>query len=243
MAELKIFILEDDPLIAENIRMNLAELGYIPIEPASTKEEGIAQLQAETPDFAILDINLEGKQEGIEVGEFIHKKMDIPFIYLTGNSDKDSIDKASKTHPQAYLIKPFSTNDLYSAIQIAISNFKAKDGGAVVPEEINVLPESIFIKVGNKYVKVQLQDVCYLKSADKYIEIVTLSGTYSVRANMESMLLSLKAHNFIRVHRSYSINMKHLREVNSEYITVVDTTIPVGRMYRDDLLKIISTFQ
>jgi len=242
MAELRIFILEDDPLIAENIRMNLAGLGYIALEPASTKEEAIAQLQSEMPDFAILDINLEGSQEGIEVGEFIHKKLDIPFIYLTGNSDKDSIDKASKTHPQAYLIKPFSTNDLYSAIQIAISNFKAK-GDATVPGEINVLPESIFIKVGSKYVKVQLQDVCYLKSADKYIEIVTLSGTYSVRASMESMLLSLKAHNFIRVHRSYTINMRHLKEVNSEYIMVAEATIPVGRMYRDDILKIISTFQ
>ena len=120
MAELKIFILEDDPLIAESIRMNLTELGYIALEPASNKEEALGQLQSESPDFAILDINLDGKQEGIDVGEYIHKNLNIPFIYLTGNSDKDSINKASKTHPQSYLIKPFTTNDLYSAIQIAI---------------------------------------------------------------------------------------------------------------------------
>ncbi|MBC7862633.1 MAG: response regulator [Bacteroidia bacterium] len=243
MAELKIFILEDDPLIAESIRMNLEELGYVALEPASTKQEALKQLQSERPDFAILDINIEGRQEGIEVGEFINKNLDIPFIYLTGNSDKDSIDKASKTHPQSYLIKPFSPNDLYSAIQIAISNFKAKNKNAKIAEEINVLPESIFIKVGNKYVKVQLHDVCYLKSDDKYIEIITLAGNYSVRTTMESMLASLKDHNFLRVHRSYSINMRHLKEVNGEYLTVFDAKIPVGRVFRDDLLKIISTFQ
>jgi two-component system response regulator LytT len=243
MSELRIFILEDDPLIAESIRMNLSELGYIALEPASTKQEALDQLRSVTADFAILDINIEGKQEGIEIGEYIHKNLDIPFIYLTGNSDKDSIDKASKTHPQSYLIKPFAPNDLYSAIQIAISNFKTANKNQEIPQEINVLPESIFIKIGNKYVKVQLRDVHYIKSDDKYLEIITASGTYIVRATMESMLNSLKSHNFIRVHRSYSINMRHLKEVNGEYITVVETKIPVGRVYRDDLLKIISTFQ
>jgi two-component system, LytTR family, response regulator LytT len=243
MADLKILILEDDPLIAESIRMNLTELGYVVLEPASNKEEAIALLQSETPDFAILDINIEGRQEGIELGEFIDKNICIPFVYLTGNADKDSIDKASKTHPQSYLIKPFSTNDLYSAIQIAIANFKRKDKSSKTLEEINVLPGSIFIKVGNKFVKVQLDEVTFLKSDDKYIEIHTLSGTYTVRSTMESMLMALKANHFIRVHRSYSINVKHLREVNGEYVTVCAEKLPVGRVYRDDLLKMISTFQ
>lgn len=242
MAELKILIVEDDPLIAESIRMYLTRLGYIALEPAASKLEALEMLQKEKPDFAILDINLDGKQEGIEIGEFIHKSVDIPFIYLTGNSDKDSIDKASKTHPQSYLIKPFSPDDLYSAIQIAISNFKSKDDQKE-GEDLNILPESIFIKVGNKYVKVQVPDVYYLKSDDKYIEIVTVSGTYSVRTTMESMLSSLKTHQFIRIHRSYSVNMKHLKEVNGESVTVGDAKLPVGRGYRDELLKVISTFQ
>ncbi len=239
MTELKIMILEDDPLIAENIRMNLAELGYDALEPVATKKEAIQQLNTDPPDFAILDININGKMEGIEIGEFIHKQLNIPFIYLTGNSDKDSIFKASATHPQSYLIKPFATHDLYSAIQISIANFYAVKEN----EDVNVLPESIFVKVGNKYTKVQLHDVYFLKSDDKYLEVVTTSGNYFIRTTMESMLQSLKGRNFIRVHRSYSINMRHLKEVNGEYITVGDTKIPVGRVYRDDILKIISTFQ
>ena len=243
MAELKIFILEDDPLIAESILINLRELGYNAMEPASTKDEAMQQLNSTRFDFAILDINIDGKLDGIDVGDYIYKTIDIPFIYLTGNSDKDSIDRASRTHPQAYLIKPFSRTDLYSAIQIAISNFKINKKDPEILEEVNVLPECIFIKVGNKFVKVHLLDLYYIKSDDKNLEIITQSGAYIVRATMESMLSSLKVHNFIRIHRSYSINMRHLKEVNGEYITVADTKIPVGRVYLDDLLKMISTFQ
>lgn len=243
MSELTIFVLEDDPVIAESIKMNLIELGYYVLEPASTKDEAFNLLTTSKPDFAILDINIDGRQEGIEIGDYINKNLNIPFIYLTGNSDKDSIDNASKTHPQSYLIKPFTTNDLYSAIQIAISNFRIKKTNSNFLDDINVLSESIFIKVGNKYVKVQIEDVLYIKSDDKYIEIITVGGIYNVRANMESMLNVLKDYKFARVHRSYAINLLHLKEIKSEYVTIGDLQIPIGRIYRDDLLNTISTIQ
>jgi DNA-binding LytR/AlgR family response regulator len=243
MSQLTIFVLEDDPVIAESIRMNLMELGYNVLEPASSKVEALHLLTSSKPDFAILDINIDGEQVGIEIGDYINKNLNIPFIYLTGNSDKASIDSACKTHPQSYLIKPFTLHELYSSIQIAISNFSIKNPNSEFSEEVNVLPGSVFIKVGNKYIKVLIVEILYIKTDDKYIEIITSSNSYNVRANMESVLNILKEQKFARVHRSYAINLLHLKEVKGEFVTINDLQIPIGRIYRDDLLKTISTFQ
>jgi two-component system response regulator LytT len=243
MSKLTIFVLEDDPLIAESIKMNLMELGHTVLEPASSKEEALDVLKSSKIDFAILDINIEGEQVGIVIGDYIDKFMNIPFIYLTANSDRDSINKASKTHPQSYLIKPFTTNDLYSAVQIAISNINDKNESFEISEETKLLPDSVFIKVGNKHIKTKIEDVLYIKSSDKYIEIVTILGTYHVRSNMEAILNILKGNKFLRVHRSYVINLLHLKEIKGENISINDFQIPIGRIYRVDLLKTILTLQ
>jgi two-component system response regulator LytT len=243
MNELTIFVLEDDPVIAESIRLNLEELGYIVLEPASSKEEALTLLNSTKPDFAILDINIDGEQHGIEIGDYIHKKLNIPFIYLTGNSDKASIDTASKTHPQSYLIKPFTTLDLYSAVQIAISNFSVKNPILEFTEEIKVFPGSLFIKVGKKYKKVLIEEILYIKSDDKYIEIITQSSNYIVRSSMDSMVTFLKNYKFIRIHRSHAINLIHLKEISGEFVVINGLKLPIGRNYRSDLLKIISFIQ
>ena len=89
---------------------------------AYDSDEALHQLKKHPPDFAILDINLESEKDGIEIAEYINQNNFIPFVYLTSYSDKDTLDRAKKTNPAGFIVKPFNEKTLYATIEIALAN-------------------------------------------------------------------------------------------------------------------------
>lgn len=142
MTGIKVLIVEDEPLIAKNIAMYLNNNDYEVSAIAYDPEEAIFQLKRQPPDFAILDINLESDRDGIAIAEHINRQVFIPFVYLTSYSDKDTIDRAKKTNPAGFIVKPFNEKTLYATIEIAMANH-AQQANRHVPvlteEKINNL--------------------------------------------------------------------------------------------------------
>lgn len=122
MTNIKVLIVEDEPLIAKNIGMYLNNNDYEVAGIAYDPEEAFYQLKKLQPDFAILDINLESDKTGIDIAEYINRNNFIPFIYLTSYSDKETIDKAKQTNPSGFIVKPFNEKTLYATIEIALAN-------------------------------------------------------------------------------------------------------------------------
>src|SRR5215831_19490115 len=123
MSILKIGIVEDELVIARTIITTLDELGYTHCGPAINYTEAIEMLEQNKPDLLLLDIQLSGKKDGIDVAEKLNALHRIPFIFLTANSDGETIDRAKKVKPHAYIVKPFTKEELFAAIEIAFSNF------------------------------------------------------------------------------------------------------------------------
>lgn len=119
----QILIVEDDPLIAEDIRELVEQLGHKALGVAYTKEKAIELLEQRRPSFAILDINLGDNLDGILVAEYINKHYDFPFIYLTSYANQIILDKIKHTLPMGYVVKPFEEAQLFTAINIATCNF------------------------------------------------------------------------------------------------------------------------
>jgi len=244
---IKILIVEDELMVAANLAMILEDRGYEPYDAAGTKQEALALLENVKPDIAILDINLHGKPDGIEIGRYIKENANIPFIFLTSNSDKDTIDAAKKVTPAAYLIKPFKAEDIFAAIEIAVSNFSSDDYSEEVQEEnleekISVFSDSIFIKSNNRYIKTAIKDITHIQALDKYVEIFTRDKKrYLVRSSLDAILHKFTPYHFIRVHKSYIINPHFLEQINGNLIVVDELEIPVGRSFRDSLIKLIDT--
>jgi DNA-binding NarL/FixJ family response regulator len=140
MTGIKVLIVEDEPLIAKNIGMYLNNNDYEVSAIAYDPDEAIFQLKKHGPDFAILDINLESDKDGIDIAEYINRNNFIPFIYLTSYSDKDTLERAKKTNPVGFIVKPFNEKTLYATIEIALSNY-AQQANKHVPvllaEKIN----------------------------------------------------------------------------------------------------------
>lgn len=143
MTAVKILIVEDEPLIAKNIGMYLNNNDYEVSGIAYDADEAFFQLKRNPPDFAILDINLEGEKDGIELADHINRHHNIPFIYLTSYSDKDTLERAKKTNPYGFLVKPFNDKTLFTTIEIALSNHAAASNKHVPTLNANRINQAI----------------------------------------------------------------------------------------------------
>jgi DNA-binding NarL/FixJ family response regulator len=123
MSELKILIIEDEPVIAENISMYLNNADFTVSGIAYDDEEAVNQLHNNTPDAVILDINLDSSIDGIQIADYINKNFRLPFLFLTSYSDKETLQRAKMVEPSGYIVKPFNGQTLLASLEIAISNF------------------------------------------------------------------------------------------------------------------------
>lgn len=123
MSSIKALIIEDEPLIAEDIRDYLTNINYQPVDVAYSKDQALRYLERYDLDIVLLDINLGSKTDGIEIAKVINEKYHIPFVFLTSYSDKKTLEMAKVTHPWGYLVKPFQERDLYTSLEIAIYNY------------------------------------------------------------------------------------------------------------------------
>lgn len=138
--KLKILIVEDEPVIAENISIYLDNNDFEVSAIAYDSDEAFQQLKNNTPDAAVLDINLESEKDGIDIAAYIHKEIQIPFLFLTSYSDKATLDKAKLVKPSGYIVKPFNEKTLLASLEIAISNFASENNSLqprLIMEKIN----------------------------------------------------------------------------------------------------------
>ena len=112
MNKIKIGIVEDEMIIVETIVLALGKLGYEIAGTAGTYEEGLEMISKNRPDLVLLDINLGTKKDGIDLAIALKEGLGTPIIFLTANSDAVTIERAKEIQPLAFIVKPFSKNDL-----------------------------------------------------------------------------------------------------------------------------------
>ena len=148
MSEINVLVVEDDPLIAEDIRHHLTNADYSAQTVVHNKADALAALATESPDIVLLDINLGGKLDGFEVAEAINAHYHLPFLYLTSYSTKSIVEQAKFTRPMGYILKPFDEADLFSSIEIALYNFAQRQKPAKLTREL--INEQILDKLTEK---------------------------------------------------------------------------------------------
>lgn len=167
----RVLVVEDDPLIAQDIAESLKAIGYEIAGIAYEPKDAYAKLKSTAPNIAILDVNLNSSEDGIDIGAFIADKMNIPFIYLTSYSDKNTLERAKSTRPMAYIVKPFDERDLYTALEIALFNFDSNTDDKVISlQDLNTKQLSkftqkeyeIILQVMEGYANKQLADANFV---------------------------------------------------------------------------------
>lgn len=236
MSKIKIGLVEDEAIIAESLCNLLTQLGYDVPEPAATYAEAMLLLEEEKPDLLLLDIQIKGKRDGIDVAMRVKENHQIPFIFLTANADEATVQRAKLASPNAYLIKPFTRDDLYTAIEICLHN---ATNGLVKEKNVqavdNAIADALFIKDGQAFHKVKFADVLYLESEHVYVQVHTCERKYLVRTSLQQYLLHFDNRRFFRIHRSYVVNLEQIDSVTADCVVIKNTRLPIGKTYQEEL--------
>ena len=239
MSKIKILIAEDELIIAEAMKDTLQSLDYDVIGIACDCREAQDLIKENKPDICLIDIKLRGCDDGIELAKTIRKTYNIPIIFITSHSDKGTVDRAKDVHPQGYIVKPFEKKDLYTSIEIAFSNFMQSNSVENDRFESSYfIQEYLFVKENHKFVKIRINEIQWIKSEGNYLELHCRdSKKYLIRSTFNTFLKNVSLKTLLQVHRSYAVNIDYVDSIQNDEIIINNEAIPIGSIYRDNLIK------
>ncbi|ALA59112.1 response regulator [Nitrospira moscoviensis] len=126
MAQANILIVEDEAVVAADLADKLERAGYGVVGAASRGEQAVRMAKANPPDLVLMDIRLAGPLDGVTTAECLKAFADMPVVFLTAHSDRDTLKRASLTEPFGYILKPFDERDLVTQIEIALYKHQAE---------------------------------------------------------------------------------------------------------------------
>lgn len=134
--QLKIFIVEDEYIVAKDLKLRLEKMGHEVVGIAREGKEAMKKTGETLPDLILMDIVLQGELDGIETAQRIKNKYAIPFVYLTSYYDDGILERAAKTQPYGYLTKPYDDIGLNTAILMAIYKYRNEEIVTIPDEDI-----------------------------------------------------------------------------------------------------------
>lgn len=239
MEKIRVLIVEDEPIIAADLEDRLIEMGYEVAWHCGSGEDALLYMAQENVDLVLMDIQLEGKLDGIQTAQKILETRPIPIIYLTSNADDATFDRAKKTQPAAFLTKPFRGKDLKHAIELAISRAVPTTSAPAASAEnapAYLFNDRLFIKVKDRMIRIFLADILWLEADDYYCKLVTKDKEYLITQTLKQMGGSLSGiPEFMRVHRSFIVNLSHVEEIGDLFVLIRKKQIPLNKSSKDEI--------
>jgi len=241
----KILIVEDEMIIGANISLQLSKLGYDVTGLVSKGEDAITNVRQNRPDIVLMDIQLKGEIDGIQTVNKIHQETDIPVIYLTANTDEDNFDRAKSTNPYAFISKPFKKLDLQHAIELTMDRLdKIKSGNK--EDETCISPfiqsDSIYVRRNERMIKIMIKDIYYFEADRNYCKIFSKNKDCLLVMTLKEINDRLPREHFLRIHRSFIVNLSHVDEVAGTHVVIDKKAIPLSKTLRGDLMTRLQTF-
>ncbi|GAB2621685.1 LytR/AlgR family response regulator transcription factor [Belliella aquatica] len=230
MNKLKILIVEDELVIAEDLKDILEDLGYEVCGIAISAREALALIEECNPDLALLDIQIKGGKDGIELAAEINENYHLPFIIVSSYSDRQTLNRAKEVHPFGYLVKPYNEKDILAAIEMAMANYaKEQAKKSEDKSEEFVLKDSLFIRTNGMLVKLKLADIIYFEADANYTHVFTKDKKFVIRSILKELEAKLDPNRFVRVHKSYLINLEEIEGIQAEAVHIAGKEIPISR--------------
>ena len=236
--ELKLLIIEDDISFATGVEMQLEDFGIKDIATAYTEESALQTIDQFKPDLALVDIRLNHNSDVLTVSKYL-KSQNIPFIIMTQYKEENLYKNVSQLAPLAYFTKPLD----YIALKYTVdSYFQDLEVGSGREDLIGDNIENfLFVKKGNKYLKVKFEDMIFIQAEGNYVTIQTLKAKFILRGSLKKSLQILPTKMFVQVHRNFVVNFTFVEIYDAEncQLHIEEYAIPVGRSFRSSVRKLL----
>lgn len=243
MDKKKILVVEDNIITAKHIANSLKKFGYEVTGMVNSVDAVLKSIVKNTPDLAILDINLGRDVDGIQIANLLEKEYGVAFIFLTSYNDEETINRILKLNPLGYIIKPFNPVDLKSVIELALFKLNSSKKAVNVStseEQIsthtNELDEYLFVKNGRNIDRIPIKDIDFVQADGRYTYIHCNGNKKISNTPLKSLLEKLSDSNFVRTHKSYLVNLTKVDTITLNYLLIGDYEIAISKNYRSDLL-------
>ncbi|MEQ9422976.1 MAG: response regulator transcription factor [Cyclobacteriaceae bacterium] len=250
-----VLIVEDIGLVALDLADRLASWGYTVVGPFANGEKCLKEIKGKDTkiDLAILDIEIEGNIDGIELAYQLNRVRQVPIIYLTKKEDEHTLEKVLQSGFSSYLCKPFRNNELKAALHQAIKN---RDQFTINHLETkNILIDRVFVRNGTGVYHILINNIIYIQSNGETSRLVTAEKKkpITVSGNLGKILTKLSfSKKFVRTSRFYVVNVDKIQRINASEENKIDDResskrflriesseelIPLSEKYRGELLK------
>lgn len=246
--KLNVLIVEDSLSFALELELLVQSIGYQVIGRADNAKKALAIIQEQEPDFILMDIDIKGDMNGLELGNKI-RHLKIPILYITSFGTQEYYERAQSSNMIGYLVKPIDKLSLRSSIQLAFQNAyfektQQTEAEAMPAENYEnfISKDCFFYKKKKTYHKVKIDDILFVRSNGNYCETITDNQImFITRMPISKMEEILPSRKFMRLHRQYIIQISKIDMIDFQesIIKIKDDTLPIGRSKRKELEQMI----
>ena len=229
------YLIIDDEHIAHKIIMEYCEmLPHMKLQKnCYSALEALEYLNTHQVDLVFLDINMP-KLKGFE---FLKTLSAPPKVIVTTAYSEFAIE-GYELNVSDYLLKPFSLERFLKAVnKVMGSNTNLKNASS---EENDRATKRIFLRQNKSYIQVEVDTILLIEAAGNYTKIVSKTDTITIREKISDILESLPSDDFIQVHKSFAVAIKYINRIEGNRIHIQDHTIPIGKLYKANLIKILN---
>jgi DNA-binding LytR/AlgR family response regulator len=239
MNMIRCIAVDDEKLALDLIEDDILKVPFLElVKKCRNGIEALAVLQTEQIDLIFLDIQMPD----ISGIQFLKSLPHKPLVIFTTAYEKYALE-GFELDVVDYLLKPYSFERFLKAVNKAREHrtFQEKSQGAPAPaEEISFSSQYIFVKSDYKLVKIEIAEIQYIESLKDYVKIVAGDKPVVTLSSMKAIEEKLVAPDFLRVHRSFMVNIRKINYIHRNFVKVGEKEIPIGDNYKENFLQIIN---
>lgn len=232
---IKCMVVDDEPPAREIIRRYIEEIPTLElVAECANAIQAFTVLQQEPVDLMFLDIRMPQ----LNGNDFLKTLKNPPKVIFTTAYTEYALE-GYELDVVDYLMKPIPFDRFLKAVNKAFQQTAAKQEGLQINED-KKSESFVYFRADRKMVKVMLRDILYIESMKDYIKVMTDAGVIITKQSISSVEAMLPEKDFVRVHRSYIVSLDKIKTFTSELIEIDKMEIPIGKLYRNGVLKVLS---
>ncbi len=234
--KIRCLIVDDEPPAREIIKQYIADTPMLQLEgECGNAIQALSFLQQQTTDLIFLDIRMPQ----LSGTDFIKTLQHPPKIIFTTAHAEYALD-GYELDVVDYLLKPIRFDRFLKAVNKAYHYSSSKPGTEHTPADHEKKDAFVYFRADRKMIKVLLDDILYIESMKDYVKVITSQETIITKQSISSVEAMLPENQFVRSHRSFVVSLQKIKSYTSELIQIGKTEIPIGKLYRSHLLKLLS---